>query len=212
MISYKQKYKLEDVEEEFNELLLRFSRDDQELIHAAKTFATKSHGEQKRDNGVPYVIHPIRTASILIRDMGVLDADMIIGMLLHDVVEDTPVMLGEVEKKFGNRVSIFVKGLTRERPLNESEEHKKKSKQEKIDWFLSSGSKELKTMKCSDLLDNMRSWINIPEDHPSVNKFARWMREVETQHIPLGKVTDPFFERNMVEVLEEYKKIARFNQ
>ena len=58
-------------------------------IDKAYNFAKKSHGDQKRKSGEPYIIHPIHTALIL-ADLE-LDKESIMAGLLHDVMEDTKV-------------------------------------------------------------------------------------------------------------------------
>ena len=67
-----------------------------EKIEMAYEFAREAHSGQMRQSGDPYITHPVAVAEILI-DLG-LDTDSIIGGLLHDVVEDTPVELDTVKK------------------------------------------------------------------------------------------------------------------
>ena len=53
--------------EELKALLLASDRDfDMEKIDAAYQFALKSHGDQKRRSGVPYILHPVSVAYILV--------------------------------------------------------------------------------------------------------------------------------------------------
>ena len=65
------------------------SAGDLSAIDKAYNFAKKSHGDQKRKSGEPYIIHPIHTALIL-ADLE-LDKESIMAGLLHDVMEDTKV-------------------------------------------------------------------------------------------------------------------------
>jgi HD domain len=76
---------------------------DTSLIDAAYHLATQAHVLQRRDNGDPYITHPIAVADILAGYH--LDVASIVTALLHDVVEDTPVKLVEVEQKFGKEVA-----------------------------------------------------------------------------------------------------------
>jgi len=80
-------------------------------IEKALDFAIKAHEGQKRKSGEPYVIHPILVAAITASISG--DEIMVISALLHDVVEDTPVTIEEIEKEFGNDVKVIVEGLTK---------------------------------------------------------------------------------------------------
>ncbi len=66
------------------------------LIDAAYVMAMKAHGDQRRDNGDPYITHPLAVADILAGYR--LDTGSIVTALLHDVVEDTGVKLPEIER------------------------------------------------------------------------------------------------------------------
>ena len=68
---------------------------DTGLIDAAYVMAMQAHGSQKRDNGDPYISHPIAVADILAGYR--LDTASIATGLLHDVIEDTPVKLADIE-------------------------------------------------------------------------------------------------------------------
>ena len=74
-----------------NKLLSRFlsygSGKDEDLIRRAFKLAADVHIHQKRDNGDPYITHPLAVAVILARFH--LDAASICTALLHDVIEDT---------------------------------------------------------------------------------------------------------------------------
>src|SRR5215469_7449168 len=72
---------------------------DLDLISAAYSVAANAHGLQRRDNGDPYITHPIAVADILAGYR--LDTASIATGLLHDVIEDTPVKLPEIQHRFG---------------------------------------------------------------------------------------------------------------
>lgn len=98
--------------EELCELLSKSSGNfDMEKIERAYRLAEKSHGDQRRISGVPYILHPTSVACILV-DLG-MDTDSIVAALLHDVVEDTPVTIEEVEEQFGSDVANLVNGVTK---------------------------------------------------------------------------------------------------
>ena len=82
-------------------------------------FSEKCHRGQKRDDGEPYIIHPLAVAkavSIKLRVNDVSDGiseACVIAAVLHDVVEDCDIDLGDVRKLYGNDVASFVDQLTR---------------------------------------------------------------------------------------------------
>ncbi len=70
-----------------------------------------SHTGQLRKSGEPYFIHPLRVAHLAARHW--MDFSSIMAAILHDVVEDTPVTLKEIEDQFGSDVALLVDGLTK---------------------------------------------------------------------------------------------------
>jgi (p)ppGpp synthase/HD superfamily hydrolase len=80
-------------------------------IQRAEEFIAKAHHGQLRAEGVPYITHLIAVAE-LTASWG-CDADTIMAALLHDVVEDTPVVLSEVREVFGEDVAMLVDGATK---------------------------------------------------------------------------------------------------
>src|SRR5688572_11419249 len=76
------------------------------LIRRACRFAEQAHAGQHRLSGEPYVHHAFAVARIL-ADLK-LDYEAIAAAILHDVVEDTPATLDDVERQFGPRVAALV--------------------------------------------------------------------------------------------------------
>ena len=74
-------------------------RVDTKFILKAYNYALQKHGDQKRNSGEPYIVHPLQVAFIL-ADMG-LDEKTIAAALLHDVVEDTDATHEDIVKEFG---------------------------------------------------------------------------------------------------------------
>ncbi len=81
------------------------------VIKDALDYATQAHKSQFRRSGEPYIIHPILVASIVARITE--DESMVIAALLHDVVEDTPTTIEEVQVRYGEDVAHLVGGLTK---------------------------------------------------------------------------------------------------
>jgi RelA/SpoT family (p)ppGpp synthetase len=80
-------------------------------IQKALDLAKRAHKTQTRKSGEPYVIHPIIVATFTASISN--DEIMVISALLHDVVEDTPYTIGNIEELFGQSVSLLVEGLTK---------------------------------------------------------------------------------------------------
>ena len=87
------------------------------ILTKAYDFALKAHRDQKRDEGVPYIIHPVAVADIL-TDLK-LDSATITTGLLHDTIEDTKTTYNSVKKEFGKEVADLVDGVTKISALEE---------------------------------------------------------------------------------------------
>ncbi len=98
-------------------LLYEFRRS--EAIDQALALARHYHEGQYRKSGEPYIIHPILVAAITAFVGG--DDEMIIAALLHDVIEDTPCDISEIETKFSKAVANLVEGMTKITELRDEE-------------------------------------------------------------------------------------------
>ena len=85
--------------------------DSTELVGQAYAYAEECHSGQTRKSGGPYIAHPLETA-LFLADLH-LDSHTIIAALLHDVVEDCGVSLGELEARFGAEAAKLVDGVTK---------------------------------------------------------------------------------------------------
>ena len=68
----------------------------------AYKFALDAHKKQKREEGVPYINHPVAVADIL-SDLK-LDSATIATGLLHDTIEDTHATYNTIKEEFGQEV------------------------------------------------------------------------------------------------------------
>jgi guanosine-3',5'-bis(diphosphate) 3'-pyrophosphohydrolase len=80
-------------------------------IRDAAEFGAEAHLGQKRLSGEPYIAHPLAAAEIL-ADLH-LDADTIVGAILHDVIEDTETSKEVIAQRFGKDVAEIVDGVTK---------------------------------------------------------------------------------------------------
>ena len=82
-----------------------------ERVRTAAEFGAAAHQGQKRVSGEPYITHPV-AAAVILADLH-LDADTIVGAILHDVIEDTPIAKSDIAARFGNDVAEIVDGVTK---------------------------------------------------------------------------------------------------
>lgn len=136
---------------------------DESILNRAYVFALQAHGDQKRSSGDPYFSHPLAVAGILTELK--MDTATIATALLHDVVEDTEVTIGEIEKAFGPEIARMVDGVTKisKRELAPDAD----GRAENFAKFLLATAKDVRVLlvKLADRLHNMRTlhYISKPE-------------------------------------------------
>lgn len=134
---------------------------DKEMIDRAYKLALSAHGEQKRKSGLPYILHPVSVACILV-ELG-MDSESITAALLHDVVEDTDVELETIRKQFGPDIANLIDGVTKlgKIPFSSREEQQA----ENIRKMLIAMADDIRVIiiKLADRLHNMRTIECMPE-------------------------------------------------
>jgi GTP pyrophosphokinase len=128
---------------------------DTSVVEAAFAAAAAAHEGQKRDNGDPYITHPIAVAEILAGYR--LDVGSVATALLHDVIEDTGVSREKLERRFGAEIAGLVDGVTK---LTRLELHSDRTKQaENFRKLVLAMSRDIRVLlvKLADRLHNMRT-------------------------------------------------------
>lgn len=138
-------------------------------LERAIAIAAQAHEGQVDKAGVPYILHPIR---VMLR---VTMPEERIAAVLHDVVEDTDVTIGQLrEKGFPEAVLSAIDALTRRSG-------------EDYDAFIERACADsvARTVKLADLQENS-DLSRIPEpsarDHERVEKYRRAMARIEGCH------------------------------
>lgn len=179
---------------------------------AALEISERAHLGQFREEGDIYLIHPIRVANILHRDLKIKDPAIIIAALLHDVLEDSEVIsVSSLKRKFGARIARLVENLTRSRPEDETEESKRITKSIKLQQYFDYDH-DTRLIKSADFLDNIRSWAFIPKTSPAVQKFPRWIEETEKYYLPIARQTDKYLADQIDDEYQTVKIISALHK
>jgi GTP pyrophosphokinase len=126
-------------------------------LYEALRLMQRSHAGQKRKDGRPYWTHPLAVYDVLSIELRVRDDDAKIAALLHDVVEDTPVQLAEIETRFGAMVAQMVGALTKP-PLAPGQ-----TKEEMLESYyagLRSAPDVVRQIKIADRVHNLRDMVS----------------------------------------------------
>lgn len=158
-----------------------------EALEQAIQIARSSHEGQFRKSGEPYFFHPLRVAHLAARNW--MDFASIIAGLLHDVVEDTPVTLAEVESAFDYEVAFLVNGLTKAMDEKLSREVLQKQTYRK-QLLVAVEDIRVLCLKFWDRIDNLRTIDALDPEKQSL--IAEETREVYVPlalHLGMGYVT-----------------------
>ncbi len=134
--------------------------EDYKKLDKAFDFAVKSHAGMRRYSGEPYIMHPLRVALIVSKEIG-LGLTSILAALIHDVVEDTSVSINDIKDIFGSTVCEIVHGLTKIKKLASWEEGIQGENFKKL-FLEASKDSRIILLKLSDRLDNMRTLEFLP--------------------------------------------------
>jgi len=156
-----------------------------ERIRQAIVMAADAHKDQKRkEKGIPFISHPLGACIRLALNPDIPE-DVLVGIILHDTLEDTKLSPKKILKVFGPNVLRIV--------LASTEPDKrlawKTRKQHTIDT-IKSGDLQIKLVACADKLDNLQSIqdaikaegkIKIPEDVPKAKVWDSFRRGYKQQ-------------------------------
>ncbi len=150
-----------------------------ESIMRAYEFGAEAHKGQTRKTGEPYITHPVAVAQEL-ADMR-LDSQAIKAAILHDVVEDTPASISDIEEQFGTDVALLVDGVSK---LDQIEFHSRAEAQaESFRKMMLAMIEDIRVIlvKLADRLHNMQTLDAMPAD-----KKARIARETLDIYAPIA--------------------------
>lgn len=182
-------------------------------IEDAYWFAAECHKDQRRRSGEPYINHPVEVALILAKDLH-MDMDTVCAALLHDTVEDTPVTLADLTKRYGNSVAELVDGVTKLTNIQVANMDEKQALN--LRKMVLAMSKDIRVViiKIADRLHNMRTLAALPP-HKRVFKS----RETMDVYAPLADrlgISSIKWELEDLSFFylepEEYERIARMVQ
>ena len=137
-------------------------------LNKAYDFALKAHQTQKRDEGSPYIVHPIAVANILTELK--LDSATIATGLLHDTIEDTHATYETIKSEFGYEVADLVDGVTK---ISEFENTAApNSRAENFRKLILATSKDIRVLlvKLADRLHNMRTIEFVKDKEKQIRK------------------------------------------
>lgn len=125
------------------------------ILNAAMVFAEKAHqGQVRKYTNEPYICHPMAVMGLVYSITNI--EDMLCVAVLHDVVEETDYTIENICDRFGLSISNMVFDLT---DISKPEDGNRGIRKAIDRLHTQEASKEAKTIKLADLIDNTKSII-----------------------------------------------------
>jgi (p)ppGpp synthase/HD superfamily hydrolase len=156
------------------------------IFDAIEVAARAHRGHCRKGTDIPYIVHPLAVAKILI-DAGCPE-DVVVAGILHDTVEDTPLSLDEIRHTFGEVVARIVEGASEPDKSKPWEARKAHTIE-----FLRMASEAVLLVSCADKIENLEA---IRDDRERVGEEV-WIR------FRRGRDQQEWYYRSVLAVLEE---------
>jgi GTP diphosphokinase / guanosine-3',5'-bis(diphosphate) 3'-diphosphatase len=165
---------------------------DQQLgqVNHAYDVAAEAHSGQTRDEGTPYIVHPVRVAVALVDELNLFSPTLICSALLHDVIEDSELTREDIARLFDDEVANVVWLLTK------LEEVRLSDYLARIEAAADTGAP---LVKLCDRLDNLRSVAHTPK----IEKKRRYIRTTEELYLGFAARINSYLFHELQRWLEE---------
>lgn len=181
-------------------LAARLDATQMALIRRAYEVAQAVHATQMRDEGTPYILHPLRVAVALVEELDITQPTLICAALLHDVIEDSPdyythgpVTRADLALWFGEEIAEIVWLLSKFADVT-------------LPAYLAAIEAAAATgaplVKLCDRLDNLRSLTRSMK----VDKVRRYIRTTEIFFLPMAWRTNRYLHDELTRLLEEARR------
>ncbi|MFP5382802.1 MAG: RelA/SpoT family protein [Gammaproteobacteria bacterium] len=131
-----------------------------DLVRRAYHYAREAHEGQFRQDGDPYISHPLAVAGIL-TDMH-MDAQSLAAALMHDVLEDCGVSKDQLATQFGDEVAELVDGVSKITMIEFPTRAEQQA--ENLRKMILAMTRDIRVIlvKLADRLHNMRTLQSLP--------------------------------------------------
>jgi len=155
-----------------------------QIFRAIERSTELHHGQTRRVNGLPYIVHPYAVGFLLSHFTD--DESIIIAGLLHDTLEDVPGYTREMlEAEFGPAVAALVAEVTEDYALYDEHPelpHQDRVRLKKEDYLhrLTDDSEGALMIAAADKICNTRSFLGEYAKFGPDEFWAKWRRNAQT--------------------------------
>ena len=191
--------------------------EDKKIIRKAFDVAVDAHKDQRRKSGEAYIFHPIGVAKIVASEIG-LGASGIAAALMHDVVEDTPITVEEIEKMFNPKIAQLVEGLTKISQVRKEMNVSMQAENFRKMLLTLNDDVRVILIKLADRLHNMQTMDSMPEYKqikiasetlyiyaPLAHRLGLYNIKTKLEDLGL-KYTEPIIYNDIVSKIKETKE------
>lgn len=180
-----------------------------DTIELAKKYCEHFHaGQLRKGNKEPYSSHPFAVADIL-KKFGYKDVITQCVAILHDIVEDTSIITGEIKDRFGYEIANGVFVLSKNTLSEDSQVFaldaikigKILSKNEMYRLRLAFARRTVKRVKIADMIHNTQDLESLSHDAQK-----KKIVEAERFYIPMGKKICPIMIKELEKNINKFKK------
>jgi guanosine-3',5'-bis(diphosphate) 3'-pyrophosphohydrolase len=169
-------------------ILAAMTSEDAERVQQAFQFAAAAHALHTRDEGTPYIDHPVRVAGIVWSELGRREPDLVVAALTHDILEDCPEITADIlEGVIGSRPLGWVIDVTKAPPADGDKARRDRDYLDRLPRL----TVEARLLKLADRIDNVRSVVLSPDRA----KALRYLTVTRENFLPLAAATDVTAER-----------------
>ncbi|KUN95316.1 HD domain-containing protein [Streptomyces caeruleatus] len=147
----------------------------------AATLATTIYAGHVRDQGSPYINHPVRVVTVLKNELNVTDPELLILGLLHDSLEISPAAERLIASNLGPALTQRLRSMTPDHRL----EQRPRQPWDSDVWhnkIRCLGPEEL-LVRLADRIDNLRDLRHSPD--PA--RRARFLDGLTNTYLPLAE-------------------------
>ncbi|MDR0958179.1 MAG: bifunctional (p)ppGpp synthetase/guanosine-3',5'-bis(diphosphate) 3'-pyrophosphohydrolase [Clostridiales bacterium] len=171
-------------DEMFEELIKEIEKynpaKNHDIVRRAYKFAEKAHSNVFRQDGTPYITHPLKVA-IILAELA-MDDETLAAALLHDIVEDTPYTHENLSHEFSEKIALLVEGVTKLTKLQYVSFADRIAETYRKMIIYSLQDNRVIIIKVADRLHNMRT-LNAM----SADKQARIAKETMSIYCPIAR-------------------------
>lgn len=173
-----------------------------DLVTRAAEFARRAHesiDQRRKYSGEPYIVHPQAVVELV---ASVTDDPAILAAAwLHDVVEDTPITLDEIEAEFGEDVARLVENLT---DVSKREDGNRATRVAIDRNHTAQANPRAKTVKLADVIHNIS---DIVEADPGY--APKYIREKEALLEVLTEGDERLYKRALKAISDAWEQLHR---